>query len=176
MPYKIEWFQNGVCIIASGKYSLNESIKFNGELYGDPRYETIKYEIGNYLDANVSFKLADARIVGTLDLNASRWNNHIKIAHVTKDKTFIEIIKAVTVSNASVIIMDEPTSSLTSRETDKLFSIIKEHGVLNQEIGERLIKTILSKGGSEDPNVLLRNFLGREPNSEAFLKDIGVDL
>jgi ABC-type sugar transport system ATPase subunit len=38
----------------------------------------------------------------------------------------IEIIKAVTVKNARVIIMDEPTSSLTKDETEKLFQIIKD--------------------------------------------------
>ena len=39
---------------------------------------------------------------------------------------FIEIIKAITVKNARIIIMDEPTSSLTKDETEKLFFIIKE--------------------------------------------------
>ncbi len=39
---------------------------------------------------------------------------------------FVEIIKSVTVKNAKVIIMDEPTSSLTQEETEKLFSIIAE--------------------------------------------------
>lgn len=38
---------------------------------------------------------------------------------------FVEIIKAVTVKNAKIVIMDEPTSSLTREETEKLFSIIK---------------------------------------------------
>ena len=39
---------------------------------------------------------------------------------------FVEIIKAVTVKNAKIIIMDEPTSSLTKEETEKLFNIIRE--------------------------------------------------
>jgi ribose transport system ATP-binding protein len=39
---------------------------------------------------------------------------------------FVEIIKAVTVKNSKIIIMDEPTSSLTKEETDRLFSIIQE--------------------------------------------------
>jgi len=38
----------------------------------------------------------------------------------------VEIIKAVTVKNAKIVIMDEPTSSLTKEETDKLFEIIRE--------------------------------------------------
>lgn len=44
----------------------------------------------------------------------------------TAEQQFIEIIKAITVKNARIIIMDEPTSSLTKKEVEKLFLIIKE--------------------------------------------------
>jgi ribose transport system ATP-binding protein len=44
----------------------------------------------------------------------------------TAQQQFVEIVKAVTVKNARVVIMDEPTSSLTKEETDKLFLIIRE--------------------------------------------------
>lgn len=55
-----------------------------------------------------------------------------------------------------------------------LFYEIKRHGLLNPQIGTKYVTEILSKGGSEDPNILLKNFLGREPNQEAFLKDLGL--
>jgi thimet oligopeptidase len=55
-----------------------------------------------------------------------------------------------------------------------LFSVVKKYGLLNPEIGQRYSNEILGKGGSVDPNVLLNNFLGREPNQEAFLKDMGL--
>jgi thimet oligopeptidase len=57
-----------------------------------------------------------------------------------------------------------------------LFAEIKKHGLLNPEIGQKYIKEILSKGGAQDPNELLYNFLGREPNSQAFLLDMGLDV
>lgn len=44
----------------------------------------------------------------------------------TAEQQFVEIIKAITNENAKIIIMDEPTSSLTNREVAKLFLIIKE--------------------------------------------------
>jgi ribose transport system ATP-binding protein len=44
----------------------------------------------------------------------------------TAQQQFIEIIKAVTTKDAKIIIMDEPTSSLTKEETDRLFLIIEE--------------------------------------------------
>lgn len=54
-----------------------------------------------------------------------------------------------------------------------VFEEIKKHGLLNPAIGQRYVDTIIGKGGSADPNELLRNFLGREPNNEAFLRDLG---
>lgn len=56
-----------------------------------------------------------------------------------------------------------------------LFEKIKEYGLLNPEIGQKYIKDILSKGGSQDPNILLNNFLGREPNQNAYLKKLGFE-
>ncbi len=55
-----------------------------------------------------------------------------------------------------------------------LFSVIQEQGLLNPEIGQRYVNEILAKGGSVDPNSLLKNFLGREPNQDAFLKSQGL--
>lgn len=55
-----------------------------------------------------------------------------------------------------------------------LFEEIKKHGLLNPVIGKKYILDILSKGGTEDPNVMLKNFLGREPNQDAFLRDVGL--
>lgn len=55
-----------------------------------------------------------------------------------------------------------------------LFDTIKKQGLLNPNIGQKYIDDVLSKGGSEDPNILLQNFLGREPNQTAFLRDMGL--
>lgn len=55
-----------------------------------------------------------------------------------------------------------------------LFATIKQHGLLNPEIGSKYVKEVLSKGGAQDPNELLYNFLGREPNAQAFLHEMGL--
>lgn len=57
-----------------------------------------------------------------------------------------------------------------------LFSYIKQFGLLNPEIGQRYVETILAKGGSKDPGQLLKDFLGREPNEEAFFEDLGLSV
>lgn len=55
-----------------------------------------------------------------------------------------------------------------------LFSEIKKHGLLNPEIGKKYTSTVIGKGGSRDPNLLLKDFLGREPNQDAFLENLGL--
>ncbi len=56
-----------------------------------------------------------------------------------------------------------------------LFDAIKKQGLLNQEMGRKYVSDVIGKGGSQDPNELLYNFLGREPNQDAFLRDMGLD-
>jgi thimet oligopeptidase len=56
-----------------------------------------------------------------------------------------------------------------------VFDQIKKEGLLNPVVGARYVGAVLSKGGSKDPNDLLKDFLGREPNSDAFFRDLGLD-
>jgi thimet oligopeptidase len=55
-----------------------------------------------------------------------------------------------------------------------IFSLIKEKGLLNANIGKRYAEEVLGQGASVDPNILLEKFLGREPNNKAFLQDLGI--
>ncbi|HBY05789.1 MAG: hypothetical protein UV38_C0001G0015 [candidate division TM6 bacterium GW2011_GWE2_42_60] len=51
-----------------------------------------------------------------------------------------------------------------------LFDCIKERGLFNTEVGKQFVETILSKGGSIAPEILMQNFLGRAPSQAAFLR------
>lgn len=53
-----------------------------------------------------------------------------------------------------------------------LFNHIKQYGLLNPAIGQAYVDEVLSKGGTVDPNELLFNFLGRQPNTEAFINSL----
>jgi len=55
-----------------------------------------------------------------------------------------------------------------------LFTRFEKEGLLNPLTGGDYLKWILSPGGQDDPFELIRGFLGREPNEEAFLKSLGL--
>ena len=55
-----------------------------------------------------------------------------------------------------------------------LFYYIKKYGLLDGHIGQKYKNTILAPGGSQDPYEMLVAFLGREPNNEAFMRDLGL--
>ena len=55
-----------------------------------------------------------------------------------------------------------------------MFSVFEEEGVLNPETGRRFREIVLAPGGSKDPMDLVREFLGREPNNDAFMKSLGL--
>ncbi len=55
-----------------------------------------------------------------------------------------------------------------------MFSVFEKEGILNPETGRKFRDVVLSKGGTEDPMDLVRNFIGREPNNEALLKSLGL--
>lgn len=54
-----------------------------------------------------------------------------------------------------------------------MFAYIKAQGLLNPAIGQEYIDKVIGQGGQKDPNELLKDFLGREPNQTAFRADLG---
>jgi Zn-dependent oligopeptidase len=55
-----------------------------------------------------------------------------------------------------------------------IFSVFEKNGVMDPNTGERYRKEILEVAGNQQEMDLLRHFLGREPNSEAFMRSIGL--
>ena len=54
------------------------------------------------------------------------------------------------------------------------FSVFKRHGIFNQKTAQRFRDEILSKGGTEHPMTLYKNFKGSEPTIDALLKRNGI--
>ncbi len=57
---------------------------------------------------------------------------------------------------------------------DDMFSVFEEEGVLDPEVGRRYRDEVLATGGSRPAIEHLRAFLGREPDSRAFLERLGI--
>ena len=56
-----------------------------------------------------------------------------------------------------------------------MYSIFEKNGMLDKTTGRRYRDIILAKGGSEDALSLVKQFLQREPNQDAFLKSLGLN-
>jgi Zn-dependent oligopeptidase len=57
---------------------------------------------------------------------------------------------------------------------EDMFSVFKKNGVMDRETGIKYRKEVLEKGSTKEELNMLRSFLGREPNSEAFMRSIGA--
>ena len=55
-----------------------------------------------------------------------------------------------------------------------LSSLFKINGVMDVKTGLSYRNNILEKASTIDEKDMLKNFLGREPNSDAFLKSLGI--
>ncbi len=57
---------------------------------------------------------------------------------------------------------------------DDMYSRFEQEGILSPVVGKEYREKVLAPGGSKDPAEILRDFLGREPNQEAFLRFLGI--
>jgi len=55
------------------------------------------------------------------------------------------------------------------------FTRFRAAGILSVEVGREFREKVLARGGGEDPSVLYRDFMGRDPDAEAFLKREGLN-
>ena len=59
---------------------------------------------------------------------------------------------------------------------DDMFTRFEGAGLLSPDLGAEYRRTVLERGGSVDGDQLVRDFLGREPNSDAFLRGLGLEV
>ncbi len=90
----------------------------------------------------VDWKEAHRQAQSIIDQMDLKYDLHAKVETLSvAGQQMLEISKAISQENAKVIIMDEPTASITSQEVDKLFEYIqklKERGISIIYISHRL--------------------------------------
>ncbi|MBL4657779.1 MAG: Zn-dependent oligopeptidase, partial [Flavobacteriales bacterium] len=57
-----------------------------------------------------------------------------------------------------------------------MWSVFEEQGPLNPEVGMKYRQIILEPSDSRDALEMVKEFLGRDPNNEALLKDLGLEV
>lgn len=55
-----------------------------------------------------------------------------------------------------------------------MFYSVFKNDPMNPEAGRRYRHVVLERGGSQDEMKTLKEFLGREPNMDAFYKELGL--
>ncbi|MGD9397858.1 MAG: M3 family metallopeptidase [Candidatus Thorarchaeota archaeon] len=58
---------------------------------------------------------------------------------------------------------------------EDVFTKFEEKGFMKSEIGTEYRQKILAPGGSLDPDEMVKSFLGREMNTDAFMKSLGLN-
>jgi Zn-dependent oligopeptidase len=58
---------------------------------------------------------------------------------------------------------------------EDIFTKFEKNGYFDEKTGLEYREKILSPGGSRNPDEMVRDFLGRESNNEAYLNALGID-
>ena len=69
--------------------------------------------------------------------------------------------------------MLEPIIIEATSDTPRV-ELNKEKGIFSREAAEHFRKTLLSRGGSVDADILYRDFRGRDPEPDALLVKLGL--
>lgn len=93
MNYQIEWRGNNCVITYSGMLSLDDITKSVSKTVADPRFDTSKYQIGDFLNVKgIDFGIKEIQIISAMEKAAGHWNKKLKVASIATDPLLIELI------------------------------------------------------------------------------------
>ncbi len=81
MSYKTFWEDNGIRWIFSGQLTVDDLLKCNQDLYKDPRFSDIEYEICDFR-AVIDFpeESKAVHVIANMDMEQSKRNPNMKVA------------------------------------------------------------------------------------------------
>lgn len=92
MPYQIEWKPQGVYWTYTGHVTGEDILESNFEIYGDARFDDLRYEIVNLLEAEtISVSERHMQKIAFLDVAASRSNTKIRVAVVAREAEAVQL-------------------------------------------------------------------------------------
>ncbi len=116
MSYAFNWKGSDIIITFTGELNLNEFIVSNEEIYDDPRFDSMRYQICNLREVeNINIEPREVKLIGTLDRISSLQNDNIKLAILANENQInnehfiglIELYKGFLIeTNWSVLIFD----------------------------------------------------------------------
>ncbi len=88
MPYNIYWKNKGVRWKFSGAVTSKETLQSNMDIYGDPRFDSLRYQIADFREVErITFNEMDMKKIAYLDQAAAKSNPRIKVAIVSPVET-----------------------------------------------------------------------------------------
>jgi len=90
MSFSINWRGLNVVITFLDILSFDEMYEAKKTIYGDSRYDEMKYQIIDL--SKIQLTKQDIHVLSTLEKSSAVWNNNLKIAIITLDKKYIEMI------------------------------------------------------------------------------------
>ena len=101
MPYKINWKPSYVSFDYFGAVSSEDIIESNKEVYGDERFDTLRWELVSFDETEtVAFKTANVRLIAYMDEAAARSNPRISVAFVGKTDILKQVEDAYAATGA----------------------------------------------------------------------------
>ncbi|HKK19649.1 MAG TPA: hypothetical protein VJ952_13300 [Opitutales bacterium] len=97
MPYHIEWRDRGVYWTYTGLVTGDDILQSNFDIYGDARFDDLKYEIVNLLEAEkIGVSERHMQKIAHLDAAAARTNTNIRVAIVAREADAVYLQKLYT--------------------------------------------------------------------------------
>jgi len=92
MPYETTWKSRGVVWTYTGLVSGSDLLQSNLEIYGDPRFDDLAYQVVDFSEAE-GFAIDEThmRKIAHLDMAAARTNSRVVIAVIANSERAREI-------------------------------------------------------------------------------------